>query len=478
MVRLPGAVVLIAFVAAALATTDRPAAGQRAMPRTMVGNDACRPCHQAIYDSYSRTAMARTSGPAFPPLEGSFRHPSSGVAYRVYRDGEKALLSYERAGAAPLLGSHELKYYVGSNTRGRTFLFDIDGFLYQAPINYYAARRVWDMSPGYASLRAMELNHPVDSTCLFCYASRGQPPLKGTVNRFSGAPFLQNGVGCERCHGAGGDHVNGGGPMVNPAKLTGEHRDSVCMQCHLEGEARIARAGRSEEDYRPGDLLSDDLAIFVREDEARERRAAVSHVESIALSRCKRKSGDALSCITCHDPHLQPGAAEKSDYYRAKCVGCHTPKAAGHYPRQRDCTSCHMPRLESADISHTVVTDHRIVRVRQDDRARPSEAGRLVWFGNRQPDARDLGLAYGEVALRGEAFAAREALRLLESVRREYPDDADVLTRLGYLYQARGDVGTAELLYEHVLQRDLGTCGGGREPRRVLRRARDAAPGT
>jgi hypothetical protein len=161
MVRRPGAVVLIAFVAAALTTTDRPAAGQRAMPRTMVGNDACRPCHQAIYDSYSRTVMARTSGPAFPPLEGSFRHPSSGVSYRVYRDGEKALLSYERAVAAPLLGSLELKYYVGSNTRGRTFLFDIDGFLYQSPINYYAARRVWDMSPGYASLRAMELNtHP------------------------------------------------------------------------------------------------------------------------------------------------------------------------------------------------------------------------------------------------------------------------------------------------------------------------------
>jgi hypothetical protein len=33
MVRLPGAVVLMALVAAAPATTDRPAAGQPAMPR-------------------------------------------------------------------------------------------------------------------------------------------------------------------------------------------------------------------------------------------------------------------------------------------------------------------------------------------------------------------------------------------------------------------------------------------------------------
>ena len=142
-------------------------------------------------------------------------------------------------------GSQTLKYYLGSKTRGRTFLFEIDGFLYQAPINYYTAKNGWEMSPGYSQLREMELNHPVDSTCLFCHASRLQPALKGTVNRFVAAPFLQDGVGCERCHGPGSDHVRGLGAMINPGKLTGERRDSICVQCHLEGEARIARAGRS-----------------------------------------------------------------------------------------------------------------------------------------------------------------------------------------------------------------------------------------
>ena len=444
------AVVLVLVASAA----GRSAVGQRAAPPSMVGNDACRPCHQAIYDSYARTAMARTSGPAFPPLEGSFRHAPSGVSYRVYREGQAALLAYERDGAAPLRGTQELKYYVGSNTRGRTFLFDIGGFLYQAPINYYAARGVWDMSPGYAQLRRMELNHPVDATCLFCHASRVQPPRTGTVNGFAPVPFLQNGVGCERCHGAGSDHVNGAGSMVNPATLTGERRDSVCMQCHLEGEARIARAGRSEEDYRPGDVLSDDVSVFVRADDAQERRGAVSHVESLALSACRRKSGGALSCIACHDPHVQPATADKAAYYRARCLACHAPKAARHHPSQPDCTVCHMPRLESADVSHTVVTDHRIVRTQRADRPRAAAVDRLVPFGSNAPDARDLGLAYGEVAVRGNAFAAGEALRLLEDARRKYPDDADVLTRLGYLYQAKGDLETAEKYYEQALKRD------------------------
>src|SRR2546423_13263363 len=215
-----------------------------------IGNDACRRCHAAIVDSYARTAMARTSGPAFPPLEGSFLHSPSGVTYRVFQSDGKAWLGYDRAGGRPLHGTQELKYYVGSNTRGRTFLFDIDRFLYQSPINYYADAKVWDMSPGYAQLRAMELNHPVDSTGLFCHTSRVQPAAQGTVNRFPGTPFLQNGVGCERCHGPGSEHAIGRGSMVNPGTLPADRRDDVCTQCHLEGEARIAKANRSEEQYR------------------------------------------------------------------------------------------------------------------------------------------------------------------------------------------------------------------------------------
>jgi Flp pilus assembly protein TadD len=110
-----------------------------------------------------------------------------------------------------------------------------------------------------------------------------------------------------------------------------------------------------------------------------------------------------------------------------------------------------MPRTESADIRHTVVTDHRIVREPQAGRQpREQGTGRLVQFGNPQPDARDLGLAYGEVALRGNAFAAGEALRLLNRARNQYPDDPELLTRLGYLHQARGEFALAEKYYEQV----------------------------
>jgi Flp pilus assembly protein TadD len=454
---------------AAASSAAEPARGVQAADEAQaVGNQACRPCHQAIVDSYARTAMARTSGAASIGLEGAFQHAPSGVSYRVLRDGQQPRLAYERADRGALQGmlqgTHALEYYLGSNTRGRTFLFDIDGFLYQSPINYYAGKRAWEMSPGFAQVREMPLR-PVDATCLFCHASRVEPVRPGTVHGFTGPPFLQDGVGCERCHGPGSEHVRAKGrvALINPAALAGERRDSICAQCHLEGEARIARAGRSQEDYRPGDRLSDFVAIFVREDDARQRRAAVSHVESLAVSRCKIASGDSLSCITCHDPHVQPAAAERAAFYRTKCLSCHASLAERHHPREPDCTTCHMPRMESADISHTAVTDHRIVRERSAEVARPSSVGRLIPFGAtpstpETPGTRELGLAYGEVALRGDAFAAGEAMRLLEQARRQNPAgtdaDADVLTRLGSLYQARDDFSRAEQAYTQALKID------------------------
>jgi Tfp pilus assembly protein PilF len=452
LVRVAAAVAPLGLIALQL-SAGSPLARAAAAPEE-VGNQACASCHKALYDTFGRTAMARTSGPApANVIEGTFHHGASGVSYRVYREGESAYLSYERPGSSALHGRQGLKYFVGSNTRGRTFLFDIDGFLYQSPINYYAAKRVWDMSPGYTQLREMELNHPVDTTCLFCHASRVRRPVTGTLNRFAGEAFLQSGVSCERCHGPGSEHVQGRGPMVNPAKLTGERRDGICMQCHLEGSARIETAGRSEYDYQAGGILSDDLRIFVPADAATQDLGAVSQVEALARSTCKRRSGDAMSCITCHDPHVEVMPSEKAAYYRAKCVGCHAPMAERHHPEEHDCTTCHMPRSDSADIGHTMVTDHRIVRTRH-DRAGSSGDGTLMQFGRTEPAIRELGLAYGELALRGNAFAAREAMRLLPDALRDHPDDAEILTRLGYLAQMQGDLPAAEGFYRRALKND------------------------
>jgi hypothetical protein len=416
-----------------------------------VGNDACRPCHSQIVDSYSRTPMARTSGMAASGLvTGEFTHARSGIHYRVFSDAGNPTLAFERPGDRGLSGHVPLKYFVGSNTRGRTFLFEIDRFLYQSPINYYARSSTWDMSPGYADLETMPLNHVVDRTCLSCHASRLAAPERGTANGFAGEAFLQAGVGCERCQGAGSEHVAGRGHMVDPRTLPPDARDSLCTQCHLEGQARIARAGRTLTDFVPGERLSDTLAVFVFANAAHAARGAVSHVESLAVSTCKRRSGERMSCLSCHDPHLQPDAASRVAYYRDRCLRCHSSLSAGHHDDRPDCTSCHMPRIASADISHTAVTDHRILR--QADAAPGGPAGdRLIPFDTADAGDRELGLAYAELALRGDERATAEASRLLEKVAGRDSEDSEVLTRLAWLDQARHDVRKAETLYERAV---------------------------
>ena len=67
---------------------------------------------------------------------------------------------------------------------------------------------------------------------------------------------------------------------------------------------------------------------------------------------------------------------------------------------------------------------------------------------------RDLGLAYGEVALRGEGTRRAGSVRLLEETLHSHPADADVLTRLGYLSQMQGDLDQAERYYRQALARD------------------------
>jgi Tfp pilus assembly protein PilF len=440
----------------AAAATKAPAlAASPAADSPYVGNEACAACHDDIYERYSRTAMARTSGPASRNLiEGSVRHELSGVVYRISVDGTKVYLSYERPGDPGMRGRHELQYYVGSNTRGTTFLFEIEGFLYKSPINYFVQKKGWNMSPEYHPPREMELK-PAPPACLFCHASRIQPPAPGASNRYGSVPFLQDGVGCERCHGPGREHIRGMGVPVNPARLTGERRDSVCIQCHLPGEASVSRPGKTLEMYRPGDLLSDYALTFIYDDAGKGGLGAISQVEALALSQCARRSRGRMACITCHDPHTFVPASGRVAYYRDKCLSCHARSfAERHQQGSPDCIGCHMPRGESVEGTHIEVTDHRIRRRASKPVPGPvaSPPRSLVPFGTAQAEPRDLGLAYAQVALRGDARASQEALRLLAEALPRYPTDAEVLLRLGFLYQQLGRNGPAAELYERALR--------------------------
>ena len=425
----------------------------------------CASCHANIVRNYSETTMAKASGTAIEALiPGEFTHVPSGVHYRIYQEHDHAWLSFDRNAGEALEGKRELLYFIGSGERGRTYLFSDDGFAFEAPVNWYAQSKTWDMTPAYKFATHLPLNLPAAISCLHCHTSGFRAPDPGTDNRYASPLFSQAGISCDRCHGEAGPHLLGAKNILNPDKLPPTQRDSICMQCHLEGNAAIEQPGKHLYEFKPGDNLSDFVHYLVLSTDRQANPRAVSQFEALAQSACRRKAGDAMHCTTCHDPHRTPSPSERVNYYRAKCIECHTEKfAAKHHSKNPDCTSCHMPRLASSDVAHTQATDHRILRHPDRDepplstpplaiapRAQlerfPSEAG--------PPSDRDLVLGWLALAQTGKTFANSEEENLVPQAAKEYPRDSAILSAYAYSELVHRHTQRAKELYERALQID------------------------
>jgi hypothetical protein len=432
-----------------------------------VGNQACSPCHAAIFHSYMRTQMAQSSGKVdtqdsketFDHAE--FRDDGGAFSYRVAPDYR---FEFTQQGARqPITGVRALAYFIGSGAAARTFLIDDGGFLFESPVTYYRQSASWKASPGFEGLDYPYLTRPVVPGCLQCHAS-GIQAKAGTLNGYATPPFLENGVSCERCHGAGSDHIATGSAMQNPAKLVPAARDSICAQCHLSGEVRVPKVGKDGpgkegQALTPGGLLADDLTVFIRAGSPSDLRVT-SHVENLAQSACKRASADKLWCGTCHDPHTAPEPAEKAAYFRGKCLSCHQAQDCHAAEEARlangdSCIACHMPRGPTSDIQHVVFTDHSIRRKPTGSGVLPSSNTELVPYPSYTATTRDLALAYAVVALRDNNPADRDrAFPLLKQAAEQGTADAQALAYLAELYRDAKDDRHALPIYQQVWQMD------------------------
>jgi predicted CXXCH cytochrome family protein len=433
------------------------------------GSQACSRCHAEIYRKYSATSMSRSSGKAGSGAvresfdRAVFPDPALGAEYRISEAPAGYRLEFSRINSG-VKGQRMLEWFVESGRVARSYVSSLDGFLFQAPVSYYARGAKWDLSPGYQQHEFIHLTRAVGTGCLQCHASRLQP-VGGTQNRFGSPPFLEGGVSCERCHGPGKNHVAAmtsgarrGSEIVNPAKLEAARRDSVCAQCHLTGAARIARVRAKGDAYEAGRLLSDYAAYFVWSGPEASSMGANSHFEKLQQSACKRASGDRLWCGSCHDPHSEPAETGRADFYRARCQKCHEPAACTadletRRKAQNDCIGCHMPKGQVRDTEHAVFTDHTIPRRQRHATDAAGSERSLATFWKTAVEERDLGLAYATVAGSDSALR-RRAFDLLRKAEARDPKDILVLAQLAQFYDQLGDEDSAMALSERVIRLD------------------------
>ncbi|MBL8214792.1 MAG: tetratricopeptide repeat protein [Bryobacterales bacterium] len=401
-----------------------------------IGSAACRPCHEQIAAAYQATPMAQSSGTLTTDLPpGEVNHKPSHTRYRI--EGRAVHFSSE---------SRPLRYFIGSLAQGRSFLFESAGFLFLAPVTWYAERARWDMSPGFEQARLNLWNRPIEPNCLFCHSTRPQP-IYGTQNRYADPPFAEAGIGCERCHGPGSDHAATRAPIVHPGKLAPAERDAICAQCHLTGLARIDRPGQQLAMYRPGLRLDTFVSVFVAANPQGLR--VTSHGETLAYSACRKSAGEKLWCGSCHDAHRVPAPADRQAWFRVRCLQCHAAKLPPEHAARAACIDCHMPRSQASDGNHGVFTDHTIPKTRPAKPAQPTRDRTLIPFPGFASDNRMLGLAYAEAALESnDTTQRRSALQLLRAALPSNPSDWNLLTRLAYLEEP----ATALPLYERSLQ--------------------------
>ena len=143
--------------------------------------------------------------------------------------------------------------------------------------------------------------------CLYCHVTRSwifrDPPPESPI----GPEAADAGIGCERCHGPGGNHI---------AAVQAGFADTAIVTVLAANAGGITR--------QCGDCHIVDIPSEI-EEEPEDPRYVRSPAVTLTLSRCYQESGGALSCVTCHDPHRDDDHVVA--YHEAKCLTCHSHEA-------------------------------------------------------------------------------------------------------------------------------------------------------
>jgi hypothetical protein len=345
------------------ASTDNRQASSvvgKAMTPTLVGRHVCRECHEENYRLHQHSGHASTFattrdsdlakvfvGKTLDAGEnyGQFAYDMAGDGLRVRRLSDSTQASFP------------LQYALGSG-RNAVTLFTLipDGEQRTAGIEH---RVSWFRSHGEFGLTPGQVHHsPESEVDFFGHTVRGQEmhqcvrchTTSGTIVGQEISGLIAN-VNCEKCHGAGSEHVRQARLSQTPPPFSVGHENwdleselQLCGNCH-----RLPRH------------------VSVRE--LREYPSEMLRFQPIGLlrSECYLESEGRLMCSTCHNPHMD-SATKSNDSYVQDCRNCHLTDSDMHVAcpvsPTEGCIECHMPAItfEQGMVFH----DHWI-RVRDNE---------------------------------------------------------------------------------------------------------------
>ena len=351
------------------------------------GSEACKTCHQAEYESWRKTGMARMLQPiATAVILADFSQPvtfhgeSGDVEIRDEGAG-RPVFEFSRPGSP--LRRFRADYAIGSKWQQAYATRLADGRIFVFPIQYNAMHRKWinywatidpprsaraDIS-GFPSLSIVT---SYQRNCATCHTSQLQL-MRLDDETMQKAAFREPGINCEMCHGPCAVHVASMSaghavdqrPSVPPlrfSKLDHVEATLVCGQCHRQSALRkLGSNGEMNYSRRPPwfeRLLSQPYTEFGQRPFYKDGRFRETTFigESFLRSACFRRG--TAQCASCHDVHPRdagenPTSLKFQTNPDEMCTQCHTAVAAQsvahthHRPESPGarCVACHMPPI-------------------------------------------------------------------------------------------------------------------------------------
>lgn len=342
---------LVLFVRSIAQATPQQIAEENVAATTAhyVGSAACQKCHAEIYNRWKQTPMANV-------VRDPRERPDTVIPNLATNN------------VSPKFTKEQIAFVYGSVWKQRYFTKIGDDY-FPEPAQWDITNKKWlpyfvpPTGDWWASFYPPDnMKRPTGPTCDGCHSVNYDIHTKQVA---------EWNVGCERCHGPGGAHVEHGtrDSILNPARLDYVSANDTCIQCHSQGRPLTNPIEGKYYDWPVGYHVGLNLRDYWQLEDHKLGELSFTHFPEGTAHKNRMQGNDfaqsvmyrrGVTCFDCHDVHGTKNYAQLRKPANEICLDCHGP-GSRNGPREAtlaehmhhkdgsaggQCVACHMPKIE------------------------------------------------------------------------------------------------------------------------------------